>query len=81
MSPPWIDVAGLVDSLQTQARNIADRLGHRMTYWVALPEERTIYMARCVDCREAATVAARHFSLAPISGVAVSLRCGPLKKR
>jgi hypothetical protein len=81
MSAPWIDGGEIGVSLQEQARNIAIGLGHRMTSWLAKPGERTTYMARCVDCEEAATIAVRHFSRSPISGVAVQLRCRPKKRR
>lgn len=71
----WIHAGDLARAQQHQARSIADRLGHRMTSWVAVREERALYMARCVVCWEAAIVAVRNLGRAPISGVAVSLHC------
>ena len=80
MSTPWIDGGAIGASLQEQARHIATGLGHRMTSWLAKPGESRTYMARCVDCEEAATVVVRHFGRAPIAGAAVWLRCRPKKR-
>ncbi|HKA86880.1 MAG TPA: hypothetical protein VKE22_04405 [Haliangiales bacterium] len=79
MGAAWIDGADVGASLREQARNMALRLGHRMTDWLARPGN--IHMARCVDCYEAATVAVRRFARAPIAGAAVWFRCRPRKLR
>jgi len=73
----WIDEDDLARRLCDEAGRDAARLGHRITSWVAVPGAIGQLMARCVLCREAATVHVRHFRAAPIAGVAVQMRCRP----
>jgi hypothetical protein len=73
----WIDQDGLVKRLCDEAGRDAARLGHRITSWVAVPGATGQLMARCVLCREAATVCIRRFRAMPIAGVAVQMRCRP----
>lgn len=75
MSSGWIDRAEVTRGLQRQAGGVAAKLGHRMGAWQGTPEAETT-VARCQDCGDLATVRARSFRAAPISGAAVELRCG-----
>ena len=76
----WIDHDDLARRLCDEAGRDAARLGHRITSWMAVPGSEGQLIARCVVCREAATVCVRRFRSAPIAGVAVQMRCRPPTK-
>jgi hypothetical protein len=76
----WIDPAALKKRLCDEASRDAARLGHRITGWVTVPGSAGRLMARCVLCREAATVCVRVFRAQPIAGVAVEMPCRPRKR-
>jgi hypothetical protein len=75
----WIDRDSLKKRLCDEASRDAARLGHRITSWVNVPGAIGQLMARCVLCKEAATVCVRVFRSQPIAGVAVQMYCRPVK--
>jgi hypothetical protein len=76
----WIDSSVVESSLRNEATRTAAALGHKMTGWIAVPMNGGCFISRCVVCCDAATIAVRKLSAAPISGAAVQLRCRPKKK-
>jgi len=75
MSSGWIDRGEVEASLQRQAANLANHLGHKMSGWQRCAPEPGTFTSRCANCSDLARVNARSFRKAPISGAAVELRC------
>jgi hypothetical protein len=74
VSSGWIDRAEALKRLQQQAGGLAAKLGHRLGAWSGGAQAGAT-SARCQQCGDVATVRARHFGAAAISGAAVELRC------
>lgn len=81
----WPDRAKAADRLKREAENVAAALGHRMTAW--FDPGRPVYgverrdarywVARCLQCKEAAYLNVRVIGRPPLSGPALTVRCEP----
>lgn len=69
----WLRPEDAEHKLLLEANSTTLALGHRMTDWV---KKAGRCYSRCVQCYEAAVVAARVMGEPTMRGAALSLRCG-----
>ena len=71
----WIDERAVTSALQDEASKVSVRLGHRMSPWTTAVAQKGLFLSRCLDCGDTATIAVRRLHRVPIAGAAVMLRC------